>query len=109
MIIKEEFFRIKDKIYPCVTLYDCILGAGDETCIFNDKIKETHYMNIHRDSLFKISLCEGSMMRWMTKNGSLIVKGKFVEPASINLSLVDIGDDISAKECLNTLNFFGCL
>ena len=74
-----------------------------------DKIKEIHYMNIHRDSLFKISLCEGSMMRWMTKNGSLIVKGKFVEPAAINLSLVDIGDDISVKECLNTLNFFGFL
>lgn len=109
MIIKEEFYKIKDKIYPCLSFYGCILGAGDETCIFNDKIKETHYMNIHRDSLLKISLCDDSMMRWMTKNGSLIVKGKFIEPAAINLSLVDIGDNISAKEYLNTLNFFGCL
>ena len=66
-------------------------------------------MNIHRDSLFKISLCKGCMMRWMTKNGSLIVRGKFIEPAAINLSLVDIGDDIIAKEYLNTLNFFGYL
>lgn len=109
MIIKEEFFKIKDKLYPCISFYDCLLGVGDKTCIFNDKIKESHYLNIHRDSLFKISLYEGSMMRWMTKNGSLIIKGKFVEPAAINLSLVDIGDNISAKEYLNTLNFFGCL
>ena len=109
MIIKEEFFKIEDKIYPCISFYDCLLGVGDETYIFNDRIKETHYINIHRDSLFKISLCEGSMMRWMTKNGSLIVRGRFVEPAYVNLSLVDIGDDISAKECLNSLNFFGCL
>lgn len=109
MIIKEEFFKIKDKLYPCISFYGCLLGVGDKTYIFNDKIKKTHYMNIHRDSLSKFSLCEGSMMRWITKNGSLIVKGKFVKPASINLSLVDIGDDILAEEYLNTLNFFGCL
>lgn len=58
-------------------------------------------MNIHRDSLSKIS----SALEWETKNGVLIVKGKFVEPDVINLSLVDIGDDILAKECLNRLNF----
>ena len=73
--------------------------------IFNDRIKETHYMNIHIDSLLKIS----SALEWETKNGVLIVKGKFNEPAAINLSLVDVGDNISAKECLNSLNFFGCL
>lgn len=105
MIIKEEFFKIKDKLYPCISFYDCLLGAGDKTYIFNDRIKETHYMNIHRDSLSKIS----SALEWETKNGVLIVKGKFNKPDAINLSLVDIGDDISAKECLNSLNFFGCL
>lgn len=105
MIIKEEFFKINDKLYPCLSFYGCLLGVGDKTCIFNDRIKETHYMNIHRNSLSKIS----SALEWETKNGVLIVKGKFVEPAAINLSLVDIGDDISAKECLNSLNFFGCL
>lgn len=62
-------------------------------------------MNIHRNSLLKIS----SALEWETKNGVLIVKGKFNKPAAVNLSLVDIGDDISAKECLNGLNFFGCL
>ena len=105
MIIKEEFYKIKDKFYPCISFYGCLLGVGDKTYIFNDRIKETHYMNIHRDSLLKIS----SALEWETKNGILIVKGKFNEPAAINLSLVDIGDDISAKECLNSLNFFGCL
>ena len=105
MIIKEEFFKIKDKLYPCISFYDCLLGVGDKTYIFNDRIKETHYMNIHIDSLLKIS----SALKWETKNGILIVKGKFIKPTAINLSLVDIGDDVSAKEYLNTLNFFGCL
>ena len=105
MIIKEEFYKIKDKLYPCISFYGCLLGVGDKTYIFNDRIKEAHYMNIHRDSLLKIS----STLEWETKNGVLIVKGKFVKPAAINLSLVDIGDDISAKEYLNRLNFFGSL
>ena len=101
MIIEEEFFKIKDKLYPCISFYGCLLGVGDETYIFNDRIKENHYMNIHRDSLSKVS----SALEWETKNGILIVKGKFIKPASINLSLVDISDDISAKEYLNRLNF----
>ena len=105
MIIKEEFFKIKDKLYPCISFYGCLLGVGDKTYIFNDKIKETHYINIHRDSLSKIS----SALEWETKNGVLIVKGKFNKPAAINLSLVDIGDDIIAREYLDRLNFFGCL
>ena len=101
MFIEEEFLKIKDKVYPCISFYDCLLGVGDKTYIFNDKIKETHYMNIHMDSLFKVS----SALEWETKNGVLIVKGKFVEPAAINLSLVDISDDISAKEYLDRLNW----
>lgn len=101
MIIEEEFCKINDKTYPCISFYDFPLGVGDKTYIFNDKIKETHYMNIHRDSLSKIS----SALEWETKNGTLIVKGKFIKPAAINLSLVDISDDISAKEYLNRLNF----
>ena len=101
MIIEEEFFKIKDKLYPCLSFYNCLLGVGDETYIFNDRIKETHYMNIHMDSLSKVS----SALEWETKNGVLIVKGKFNKPAAINLSLVDIGDNISAKEYLNKLNF----
>lgn len=101
MVIEEEFFKIEDKIYPCISFYGCLLGVGDKTYIFNDRIKETHYMNIHRDSLLKIS----SALEWETKNGILIVKGKFIKPASINLSLVDFSDDISAKEYLNKLNF----
>lgn len=105
MIIEEEFFKIKDKLYPCLSFYGCLLGVGDKTYIFNDKIKETHYVNIHMDSLLKIS----SALEWETKKGTLIIKGKFVKPDAINLSLVDIGDNISAKEYLNTLNFFGCL
>lgn len=101
MIIEEEFFKIKDKLYPCISFYGCLLGVGDKTYIFNDKIKKTHYMNIRRDSLLKIS----STLEWETKNGTLIIKGKFVKPAAINLSLIDISDDISAKEYLNRLNF----
>lgn len=99
MIIREEIFKI-DKLYPCLSFYDCLLGVGDKICIFDDRIKETHYMNIHRDSLLKIP----STLEWETKNGVLIVKGKFNKPAAINLSLVDVGDDISAKECLDRLN-----
>ena len=101
MVIEEEFFKIKDKLYPCISFYGCLLGVGDKTYIFNDRIKETHYMNIHIDSLLKIS----SALEWETKNGILIVKGKFIKPASINLSLVDFSDDISAKEYLDRLNF----
>ena len=101
MVIEEEFFKIKDKLYPCISFYGCLLGIGDKTYIFNDRIKETHYMNIHIDSLLKIS----SALEWETKSGILIVKGKFIKPASINLSLVDFSDDISAKEYLDRLNF----
>ena len=94
MIIEEEFFQVKDKLYPCLSFYGCLFGVGDETYIFNDKIKETHYINIHRDSLFKIS----SALEWKTKNGTLIIKGKFVKPAAINLSLVDFSDDVSINK-----------
>lgn len=100
MIIKEEFFKITDKVYPCLSFYGCILGVG-KTCIFNDRIKETHYMNVHGDSLYKIS----SALEWETKNSILIVKGKLIKPVAINLSLVDIGNDILAKEYLDRLNW----
>lgn len=96
MIIEEEFFKFKDKLYPCLSFYGCLLGVADRTYIFNDRIKETHYVNIHEDSLFKIS----SVLEWETKNGVLIVKGKFNKPAIIHLSLVDLGNDILAKNYL---------
>lgn len=94
MIIEEEFCKIKDKLYPCISFYGCLLGVADKTYFFDDRIKETHYIDIHRDSLFKVS----SVIEWETKNGILIVKGKFNKPAVINLSLVDLSNDVLVKK-----------
>lgn len=110
MLVAEGFFKLDDKTYPCIFLHDCVIGAGDNVSIFNDKIKETHHLYIRRNDIHKIILLKDSFIQWTTKNGVLNIKGSFVEPMCLTIMLVDIkDDDATSKRIFQSLSFFGYL
>lgn len=103
MIVEDEFIKINDSLYPCVSLYGCILGSGDNTYIFHDKIKEYHSLVIKNESFFTFhSHIEPFLIEWETRDGILNIKGKFTKPIKVNLALVDE----RKRKVDNMLNFY---
>lgn len=110
LLAEEGFFKLNNEIYPCIFLHDCVIGAGDNISIFNDKIKETHYLYIRKNDIRKATLFRDSFIKWTTKNGILNIKGKFVEPICLTIILVDINDnDETSKSIFHSLNFLSVI